>query len=441
MPGETVSSRLAIFLPVGDNYLGFCRGGTPPLFGNRVHGDFAMSASSHRRPGFTQVGAASRAARSPQSPPRLGGPTAGFTLVELLVVITIIGMLVALLLPAVQAVRENARQTQCTNNLKNIGLATVAYDSSKSQLPGYTQFVKRNRNTLAVVGFASNKFVVVSAPAANRSDLADQPGFSWATFLLPRLERQDIWDQIVQPPLDSSSNAIAVQLPAMEVYICPSDQGAQFQADYPALSYVANSGGWDRDDETVLEDVPENGVFMAVVDYERQGVKPPRSSIGKINDGASTTLLYAENIHKTYVPVPPPVVDPVTCWAGTPYVNAISLTTEQQFGMVWVPETEPQPGDGLTNQERINGNQTDAIDFRADIPRFARPAGVHGDGVNVVFCDGHTGFMREDIDYIVYQQLMTPNGRKSVNTVNHADSGPDMTAFRNAPPLAEGSYE
>ena len=67
----------------------------------------------------------------------------GFTLVELLVVITIIGMLVALLLPAVHSVRERARQTQCMNNLKQLSLAVVSYDSSKGQLPGLTQFVKQ----------------------------------------------------------------------------------------------------------------------------------------------------------------------------------------------------------------------------------------------------------------------------------------------------------
>ena len=67
----------------------------------------------------------------------------GFTLVELLVVITIIGMLVALLLPAVHSVRERGRQVQCLNNLKQLSLAAVAHDSAKGQLPAMTQFVKR----------------------------------------------------------------------------------------------------------------------------------------------------------------------------------------------------------------------------------------------------------------------------------------------------------
>ncbi|HEY3392811.1 MAG TPA: DUF1559 domain-containing protein, partial [Lacipirellulaceae bacterium] len=87
----------------------------------------------------------------------------GFTLVELLVVITIIGMLVALLLPAVQAVRENARQTQCTNNMKNVALATVAHETAKGEFPGYSQFIKRAKNVWAHIDYNGNegKFIVV----------------------------------------------------------------------------------------------------------------------------------------------------------------------------------------------------------------------------------------------------------------------------------------
>ena len=103
-------------------------------------------------------------------------PRRGFTLVELLVVIAIIGLLVGLLLPAVQAVREAARRSQCTNNLKQIGLALQNYHDSQGVFPpGY---IDRNPNP-------------ASTPD---NDLG--PGWGWAAFLLPYLEQGNLYNQI-----------------------------------------------------------------------------------------------------------------------------------------------------------------------------------------------------------------------------------------------------
>src|SRR5688572_25291149 len=103
----------------------------------------------------------------------------GFTLVELLVVITIIGMLIALLLPAVQAVRENARQTDCSNNIRQLGVGTQAYETAKENLPGATQILRRSRTKLATVRYdgPSNKFIVVSVDNTN-TELLKATGFS-----------------------------------------------------------------------------------------------------------------------------------------------------------------------------------------------------------------------------------------------------------------------
>jgi prepilin-type N-terminal cleavage/methylation domain-containing protein/prepilin-type processing-associated H-X9-DG protein len=427
-----VFPRLAIFLGFGDNYLAGNR------FGNRVHGDIAMSA--RRRLGFTLVELPAVSTRK----------RAAFTLVELLVVITIIGMLVALLLPAVQAVRENARQTQCTNNLKNVGLAMIAHDSSRGELPGLTEFVKRNKTTYAIHRYEPspiNKFVVVEDVPADLNELTTYSSFSWAAQLLPRLERQDIWDQIQRPP-----STDPVPIPAVEVFICPSDQEANAAADFPALTYSVNSGAWDRnDDGDFVGDSPANGVFANLADYERYPTvgKAPKSRISKIPDGAGTTLMLAENINKTYSVTGEPT--PRFSYLGVPHPNG-RLPAEQQLGIVWVAETTPvadsnvtdgNDTSGLLNQEAINGNVEDIVTFEADRPRFARPAGAHGGGVNVVFCDGHGSFVREDIDYIVYQQLLTSQGRKSVDPAANPISPPsaDIEDFRAAPPLAEGDYE
>src|SRR4051794_19707855 len=152
-------------------------------FANREYGDFAMAISPRRR--------------------------LAFTLVELLVVITIIGMLVALLLPAVQNARERGRQLTCLNNLKQLALATVSHESSKGQFPGYTQFIKRGNTEWATISYSTpeRKFVVRSlnfTTPPTASQFNSIAGFSWATMLLPRIERSDIWDQITSPPRDGS---------------------------------------------------------------------------------------------------------------------------------------------------------------------------------------------------------------------------------------------
>src|SRR4051812_42101799 len=96
----------------------------------------------------------------------------GFTLVELLVVIAIIGVLVALLLPAIQAAREAARRTACTNNLKQIALALLAYHDSHGQFP---------------LGAYS---------AVQEDHLAEEDGLGWATQILPQLDEHPLYDKI-----------------------------------------------------------------------------------------------------------------------------------------------------------------------------------------------------------------------------------------------------
>jgi prepilin-type processing-associated H-X9-DG protein/prepilin-type N-terminal cleavage/methylation domain-containing protein len=369
-----------------------------------------------------------------------------FTLVELLVVITIIGMLVALLLPAVQSARKRARQLTCLNNFKQIGLATFSHDSSKGQLPGLTQFIKRGTKEWASIDYdtGSRKFKAVSKTFSGTPDLTQVSAFSWATMLLPRIERSDIWDQIVSPPRDASGVAQDVLIPPIEVYICPDDRDVTTQPDLAGLTYVGNSGGWDPHSTgsqgalqvtSNIGDTAENGVFHDIAGYDRIGAKAPKVRISNINDGAGTTLMYTENIDRTYDSTSP---------SGAPAFSWL-FGNEQQLGFVWVvpvsPNTSPQPGDTVNDQEALNRNSQDVVVFPTDKPRFARPASAHSGGMNVAFCDGHGDFLRDDIDYTVYQQLMTPWGRKAVNPAKHDDTGATMTSFRNAPPLAEKDFK
>lgn len=363
----------------------------------------------------------------------------GFTLVELLVVIAIIGLLVALLLPAVQGARERGRQLQCLNNIGNLAKAAFNYDSSKGQLPGLTQFVKRKQNEYASV---SNDMASV-INVANPPNLKQVAGLSWATTLLPKLERADIWDQIQNPPVAGT----AIPAPPMAVFTCPSDQDAQSRPGLAALSYSANSGSWDRDSSGVFlysssqksgrGDTSDNGVFFDLAELGRQQppAKIPTMRIGAIKDGAGTTIMFVENFHKSYFDS---ANQPLFTW----------LTgTEQQLGIVWVVPTNgtaPVAGNTIHDQERINGDELDTGEYPGGIPRFARPASAHVNGANIVFCDGHAIYLRQDIDYKVYQALMTPNGRKCVDPDDHTayqSAGQAIYEFRAAPPLSEKDYE
>src|SRR2546422_279060 len=126
----------------------------------------------------------------------------GFTLIELLVVIAIIAVLIALLLPAVQKVREAANRTQCTNNLKQIGVACHAYHGTMQILPpGY-------RASLAFADGATDT----------------TPGWGWATFLLPNLEQDNLYRSLnLSLAVEHPANAASVKA-TLNTFFCPSDQ-------------------------------------------------------------------------------------------------------------------------------------------------------------------------------------------------------------------------
>jgi prepilin-type N-terminal cleavage/methylation domain-containing protein/prepilin-type processing-associated H-X9-DG protein len=139
---------------------------------------------------------------------KCGAPRPGFTLVELLVVIAIIGMLVSLLLPAINAARESGRRTTCTNNLKQMGLALIARHDEMGFFPP---------------GYWSTETYVDGATDTS-------PGWGWGAYILPYVEEGPTYKSInFSLPVSASQNAAAVQT-FVKTYICPSDlpPGAAF---------------------------------------------------------------------------------------------------------------------------------------------------------------------------------------------------------------------
>ena len=197
----------------------------------------------------------------------------GFTLVELLVVIAIIGVLVALLLPAVQAARESARRLNCQNNLKQFGVALLSHHDATRHFPA---------------GYQSN--VPYQDGATDTT-----PGWGWATFILPYIEEESLFRLInLQLPVEHSQNAKAIQT-MVSIYVCPSDFGAGGEfapftvsdasgnaiATAAPSSYSACVGG----DESASADSTGLGIFY----------RNSRTRIAEITDGTSKTILVGEH--------------------------------------------------------------------------------------------------------------------------------------------------
>ena len=144
----------------------------------------------------------------------------GFTLIELLVVIAIIAVLIALLLPAVQAAREAARRAQCTNNLKQLGLAVHNYHQQQNCLPAENMFLGPTND----LGWGWNA--------------------SWAVFMLPNLEQQPLYNAYnFSVQADNGINT-TVTFSAIPTMMCPSDnQKVRPNQPWAPTNYVANHGG------------------------------------------------------------------------------------------------------------------------------------------------------------------------------------------------------
>ena len=211
-------------------------------------------------------------------------PPTGFTLVELLVVITIIGILIGLLLPAVQSAREAARRMQCNNNLKQIGLALHLHHEQHGHFPPGHFWPESN--------------------LGNR----DGAEATWVTYILPYLEQNALYDKInwdrsfghsAYPPDHVNIDITGQVLP---MFLCPSNQRVNPMSvsgveAYARGSYVANNGigpmeDFDLSDLPVVRLVPDTGEespSMAGVFYMNSNM-----TIAQIRDGTSNTAMVSE---------------------------------------------------------------------------------------------------------------------------------------------------
>jgi prepilin-type N-terminal cleavage/methylation domain-containing protein/prepilin-type processing-associated H-X9-DG protein len=301
----------------------------------------------------------------------------GFTLIELLVVIAVIGVLVALLLPAVQSARESARRAQCQNNLKQIGLAMHAYHATHGVFaPGY----------------------ISGTETRNPNSPETGPGWGWGTMILNNLEQAPLYNSVnfSQPIIGPDSRTVRTAL--LAAYLCPSspnDEGPVRLADASGRvlvddlspgNYVGSAG------QLTIEEFPSrnNGVF-----YRNSAV-----GLAQIRDGSSQTLMAGERSRN--------VAD--ATWVGVvPYARVCTKPSWRvqecdTANVMILCHTGPSPGDQ---------SWVDTPNYRGAGPDDYWS--LHPGGCNFLFCDGSTPFLKETIDPRVFSFLSTRAGGEVIS--------------------------
>jgi prepilin-type N-terminal cleavage/methylation domain-containing protein/prepilin-type processing-associated H-X9-DG protein len=315
-----------------------------------------------------------------------------FTLVELLVVIAIIGVLVALLLPAVQAAREAARRSQCQNNLKQIGLAMHNYEDTFKTLPG----------GVGRWGCCWGTWQVRVFPFMEQKNLSD-------------LYRNSDGNDATGIRYGQSPNNTNVTQKRIKTLTCPSDRPNAPTGSITNHNYGVNYGNTSFFHAT-LNGIPYHGSpFRAypgstsddgpvdaasVPGFTRIYGIPVR--LAEITDGTSNTLMVAEVRQGQGADI-----RGFTWWGGASgFVTYLPPNTSQADIMTGAGSL--CQSNLLTNPPCTSGPAT------ATSPRMMAARSRHPNGLQAVYCDGHIGFIPNSINYNTWQAIGSAHGGDSV---------------------------
>jgi len=347
----------------------------------------------------------------------------GFTLIELLVVIAIIGVLIALLLPAVQAAREAARRSQCTNNLKQLGIAVHNYIDRNQVLPA-SSYGNENGNL----------------------------PISWVASLLPGLEQQPLFNSINLSLAAAFPQNVTAAVTRIGILVCPSDPnpkgvgvGNGEPYKWAPVGYGGNLGGPGvivRGSGTIipantnlgspayplfgqgsigLESIPDGTSSTALFSERLLSISGyPTVSIGSGLDGL--TAVYNSGVAATW--------DSRNSAAALSFVNsckALPSTTSAgsaTIGHAWIFSTPTTPSVsqythwGAPNTPSCRASNADAGILGPDwggTSATINASSAHPSGVNVCFTDGSVRFVKNTVALPTWWALGSRNGREAVS--------------------------
>lgn len=310
----------------------------------------------------------------------------GFTLVELLVVIAIIGVLVALLLPAVQQAREAARRMQCVNNMKQLGLAVHNFHDTNQFFP------------------SGSHQPMFHGPNGRDDYSGGRDRWSYLVPLLPQIEQQPLYDVFVSNllgisrPWHTEDSGVRNPLTTTEIsaFICPSDTNAKVRdGDRTRTNYHCNRGDqWLNWNWNESRGVMGNGIHI-------------RKTFASLTDGSSNTMLISEA--KTGVRGSRRVTESLGSGLG------VDASSPPALCLARIGPNNSMTGDVSNNDWQIGWRWADAITSYTQwlpmLPPNGPSCGANGEswvmttassyhpgGVNVVFCDGSVKFMNDTID-------------------------------------------
>jgi prepilin-type N-terminal cleavage/methylation domain-containing protein/prepilin-type processing-associated H-X9-DG protein len=338
----------------------------------------------------------------------------GFTLVELLVVIAIIGILVALLLPAIQAAREAARRTQCTNKMKQLGLAALNYESARKTLPyAYTP----NNNLITPRTGACAGTTGIAAPSNGLF------AHSFFTFILPYFEQSAIYDQInLQQDWFSTANNTkgTTNLVAtgkdIEELLCPTAEArpSTYTTDYNVVAGIDPVKYCSNLDGSARSKRPTDKLAGMITDTQ--------STLRRVADGTTKTVMLIESAGR------PNHYGPNRALRGLIYESNTNLKAPGAGS----PTNYQWADRGVhtaTEDSKIWGLEHSSVPAACSITTAANTQvmncdnyqGVysfHNSGANFTMGDGSVQFVTQDIDWDTYAAMITRAASDNVDSTN-----------------------